>query len=104
MLLYYQGYILPLIDCGCLTWGETFNANIERLSKLQKLAARRIILHADFTTPSAFMFIELGWLSVIDRLKHNKAILIYKALNNKTADYITNLLKPMSEVHTLNLW
>ena len=50
------------------------------------------------------MFIELGWLSVIDRLKHNKAIIIYKALNNKTADYITNLLKPMSEVHTLNLW
>ena len=49
------------------------------------------------------MFKELGWLSATDRLKHNKATLIYKALNNKTSDYITNLLKPMSEVHTLNL-
>ena len=45
----------------------------------------------------------LGWLSVTDRLKHNKATLIYKALHNKAPDYITNLLKPMSEVHTLNL-
>ena len=36
-------------------------------------------------------------------LKHNKATLIYKALNNKAPDYITNLLKPMSEVHILNL-
>ena len=49
------------------------------------------------------MLKELGWLSVTDRLKHNKATLIYKALNNKTPDFITNLLKPMSEVHTLNL-
>ena len=100
--LYYQGYILPLIDYGSVTWGATSNGNIERLSKLQKRAAR-IILHADFTTPSALMFKELGWLSVTDRLKHNKATLIYKALTNKAPNYIANLLKPMSEVHTLNL-
>ena len=100
--LYYQGYILPLIDYGSVTWGATSNGNIECLSKLQKRAAR-IILHADFTTPSALMFKELGWLSVTDRLKHNKATLVYKALDNKTPDYITNLLKPMSEAHTLNL-
>ena len=74
---------------------------VERLSKLQNRAAR-IILHADFTTPSALMFKKLGWLSVTDRLKDYKATLVYKALN-KTPDYITILLKPMSEVHTLNL-
>ena len=100
--LYYQGYILPYIDYGSVTRGATSNANIERLSKLQKRAAR-IILHADFTTPSAFMFKELGWLSVADRLTHNKATLIYKALNNQTPEYISDLLKPMSEAHTRNL-
>ena len=100
--LYYQGYILPYIDYGSVTWGATSNANIERLSKLQKRAAR-IILHADFTTPSAFMFKELGWLSVADRLTHNKATLIYKALNNQTPEYISDLLKPMSEANTRNL-
>ena len=35
--LYYQGYILPLIDYGSVTWGATSNGNIERLSKLQNV-------------------------------------------------------------------
>ena len=45
--LYYQSYIVPLLEYGCNTWGTTSSANIERLSKLQKRAAR-IILKADF--------------------------------------------------------
>ena len=100
--LFYQGYTLPSIDYGSVAWGATSSANIERLAKLQKRAARTI-LHAEFNTPSAFMFKELGWLSVADRLKFNKAVLIYRALNNQTPEYISKLLKSMSEVHTLNL-
>ena len=43
--IFYQSYIQPLLDYGCNTWGNTTAANIERLSKLQKRAAR-IILNA----------------------------------------------------------
>ena len=96
--LYYQSYIVPLLDYGCNTWGTTSSANIERLSKLQKRAAR-IILKADFMTPSKLMFETLGWLSVPKRLLYNKAILTYKALNNLTPTYISNLLTPLSEKH-----
>ena len=39
------------------------------------------------------MFKELVWLSVADRLKHNKATLIYKALNNQTPDYTSGLFR-----------
>ena len=99
---FYQGYILPLLDYGSITWGSTSTANIERLSKLQKRAAR-IILKADFDTPSVLMFQELDWLSVRSRMKYNKAVVIYKALNNMTPDYITKLLIPMSQTHSLNL-
>ena len=42
--LFYQGYILPLIDYGSNTWGSTSKLNIERLSKFQKRAARIILL------------------------------------------------------------
>ena len=49
--LYYQGYILPLIDYGSCTWGTTSKANIERISKLQKRAA-----NADYDTASFEMF------------------------------------------------
>ena len=95
---FYQGYILPLID----TWGTTSIANIQRLSKLQKRAAR-IILKANFDTPSSLMFQELGWLSVENRLKYNKAVITYRALNNLTPDYLSELLTPLSEIHSLNL-
>ena len=97
---FYEGYILPLIDYGSITWGTTSNANIERLSKLQKRAAR-IILRADFDTPSSLMFRELKLLSIESRLKHYKAVLIYRALNNLTPDYISNLLTPLSDIHSL---
>ena len=63
--IFYQRYILPLIHYGSNSWGSTSKTNIERLNKLQKRAARcRIILKADFTTPSAEMFQRLGWMPV----------------------------------------
>ena len=68
-----------------------------------KKRAARIILKADLFTPSKLMFETLGWLSVPKRLLHNKAILTYKALNNMTPAYITNLLTPISKTHSLSL-
>ena len=100
--IFYQSYILPLIDYGRITWSATTSSNIERISKLQKRAAR-IILHAEYLTPSSLMFDELGWLSIPRRLMYNKALLTFKALNNLTPAYISDLLKPMSETHSLSL-
>ena len=97
--LFYQGYILPLIDYGSNTWGSTSKLNIERLSKLQKRAAR-IILKADFDTLSSEMFNELGWSTIENRHNYNKAVLTYKALNDLTPEYISNLLKPTFETHS----
>ena len=100
--LFYQGYILPYIDYRSAVWGSAAGIHIERLSKLQKRAAW-IILHCEFNTPSEDMLKELGWFSVSNRLKYNKAELTYRALNNLTPEYISNLLKLISEVHSLNL-
>ena len=99
---FYQGYILPLIDYGSVVWGTTSSSNLDRISKLQKRAAR-IILNADFNAPSAEMFKELSWLPLVKRLKYNKAVFTYKALNNLTPQYITDLLKPVAETHNRTL-
>ena len=103
--LFYQRYILPLIDYGSNTWRSTSKLNIERLSKLQKRAAR-IILKADFDTPSSEMFNELGWSAIANRhnYMYNKGVLTFKALNDLTPEYISDLLKPTSETHNRNLW
>ena len=55
------------MDFGPITWSGTTSANIERILKLQKLAAR-IILQTDYSTPSSEIFAELGWQHVNKRL------------------------------------
>ena len=49
------------------------------------------------------MFRELGWFSVPNRIHFNKAVFTYRALNVLSPEDISNLLKPVSKVHTLNL-
>ena len=59
---YYNSYVLPIFDYACLIWGRCTVTNMNRLIRLQKRAAR-IVLKADFLTPSHIMFNELKWLS-----------------------------------------
>ena len=95
---FYQRYIMPVMDYGSIVWGSTSLSNLERLLNLQKRAARTI-LKSDFRTPSADMFKELGWLSVERRLKYNKAVLTYKALNNSSSVITDN---DQSQSHARN--
>ena len=88
---FYQGYILPLIDYGSVTWSGTSSTNLDRILELQKRAAR-IILLVDYNTPSTTVFREIGWQPINKRLTYNKAVLIYKALNKLTPEYITKFL------------
>ena len=100
--MFYQSYILPLLDYGSNTWGTTSRSNLERLSKLQKRAAR-IILKASFDIPSVDMFETLGWTTIPKRHNFNKAVLVYKALNHMTPPYISELLTPMSQIQIRTL-
>ena len=100
--MFYQGYILPLIDYSSITWGTTSKTNTKRLLKLQKRAAR-IILNANYDTASSYMFEILDWSTITERHNYNKAVLIYKALNNLTPTYISDLLTPMSQSHKRTL-
>ena len=49
------------------------------------------------------MFTQLGWATIPNRHDYNKAVLTYKTMNNLTPEYITGLLKPVSETHNRNL-
>ena len=66
---YYNAYVLPMFDFGCVVWGNTTNANLTRIVKLQKRAAR-MILKADFMTPSEQLFKELNWLPFQKRVQY----------------------------------
>ena len=60
--LFFNAYVLPHIDYCCTVWGN-INSNLtDSMIKLQKRAAR-IILVKGIDTPSADMFAELNFLT-----------------------------------------
>ena len=99
---YFNSYILPIFDYGCLIWGGNTAAQTNRLLKLQKRAAR-IILRADTMTPSKTMFDKLKWLSFPKRIQYHASIMMYKSLNNLAPDYMMDLFNKVSESHSRNL-
>ena len=99
---YYNSYILPIFDYGCLIWGGNTAAQTNRPLKLQKRAAR-IILRADIMTPSQSMFDQLKWLSFPKRFQYHASIMMYKSLNNLAPDYMIDHFNKVSESHSRNL-
>ena len=95
---YYNSYVLPVFDFGCVVWGNTTNANLTRLVKLQKQAAR-MILKADFMTLSDQFFEELNWLPFPKRVQYHTCLMVYKSIAGQAPDYISSMLTYLSEHH-----
>ena len=49
------------------------------------------------------MFQRLGWMSVTRRIDYNKSVLTYKALDNLTTSYISDLLTPKAQINNITL-
>ena len=95
---YYNSYFFPVFDYGCVVWGNTTHANVTRLVKLQKRAAR-IILKADFLTPSEQLFKKLNWLTFPKRVQYHTCLMVYKEINGSAPEYISFMLTYVSEKH-----
>ena len=87
-----------MFDFGCVFWGNTTNSNMTRLIKLQKRAAR-MILKADFMTPSEQLFKDLNWLPLPERVQYHTCFVVYKGITGKAPEYISSMLTYVSEHH-----
>ena len=67
---------------------NTTNANLTRLVKLQKRAAR-MILKADFMTPSEQLFKELNWLPFPKRVQYHTCLMVYKIISGQAPKYVS---------------
>jgi hypothetical protein len=100
-IMFYNAYILPIIDYCCVVWGQTNIKYVNRIFGMQKRIAR-IILNKPKMTPSNILFRELQWLPFIDRCHYHIALLVYKTCNNMAPIYMNNVLK-FSENESHNL-
>ena len=90
----YNSYVLQVFDFGCVVWGNTTNANLTRLVKLQKRATR-MNLKTDFKTPSAQLFKELNQVPFPKRVQYHTCLMVYKSIT----EYISSMLMYVSEHH-----
>ena len=71
---------------------------MESMIKFQKRAAR-LILDKNLETLSAKLFAELKWLTFPERVKFQKAVMMFKTMNNLNPPFIKNLFKFTNEIH-----
>ena len=81
LLRIYKQTVLPLLDYGCVIWGESSKRNAECLERLQN-RAMRIILHADRKTCTQKMRAKLFLSSLYSRRLFSKLQYVYKIIYN----------------------
>ena len=90
--LFYNALILPYFEYCINVWSMCNVTTMERAFRLQKLAARVIL---DINNPSSIrsaeLFKKLNWLSLPSLARHRKTLMVFKALNNSTPSYITDM-------------
>ena len=82
---YYSSCVLPVFDFGCVVRGNTTIANLTRLVKLQKQAARMFV-KADVMTPSEQLFKELNWLKFPKRVQYHTCLTVYKSITGQAPE------------------
>jgi hypothetical protein len=94
-IAFCNAYVLPYIDYCSTVWGDTSAINVLKVWRLQKRAAR--LIFDDFESRSATLFEKLNWLSVPQRFKYNKAVMMFKSMNGLCPKYLADLFVPVSE-------
>ena len=99
--LLYLCIVQSQMDYCCEVWGNRFNMHTERITKLQKRAAR-LILNCNMYTSSKELFLRLNLLPFYQRVQYFRCLFVYKCINNISSDFYVDVFKPVSEIHDRN--
>ena len=83
--------------------GNCSKENINIIVKHQKRAAGKIILDADFFTPSAILFKELKWIRFSYIVKYHQVSLIYKCIHKLSPEYLHDMFNIKIDSKRYNL-
>ena len=90
-ILYYNSYVLPLLDYCVNVWGHTSQTHLDCIYRLQKRIVR--IISNDHASNINILFHRLNIMTIYERIKFQTIILVYKCLNGMTPDYLQGLIE-----------
>ena len=99
--LLYICLIQSQMDYCCEIWGNRFLGQTDKLTKLQKRAAR-LILNCNMYTSSNELFTRLKWMPFKKRVEYFRCIFVFKCLHNLSADCFQNAFNEISKAHNIN--
>jgi hypothetical protein len=86
----YNAFVLPHFNYCSTVWNDGSCTIINKLSKLQRRAAR-VITSSTYDIRSTQISEDLNWLPVELDLKNREAIMTFKALTRQAPDYLREL-------------
>ena len=89
--LFYNAYITPYFDYGCIIWSHCKSSLVQRNTKIQKSAAR-IILSKTKSDSSKSNFVSLKWLTFKNRCKYFTIIMVFKTIHGLTPSYMSDFV------------
>ena len=101
LLLLYNCLIQSQLDYCCEVWGSRYDVHANRLEILQKRAAR-MILNANFYSPSSELFKRLNLLPFQKRVMYFRCIFIFKCINDLSSDCFKDTFLDVSLSHSFN--
>ena len=94
---YYNGLIQPIIDYGCVVWGNCSRQLMLKVHRVMKSCARSILDIYNYTeVPSIELFRELDWLPIDARVNYFEALQVFNIINGNCPDYMKDFIKPVT--------
>lgn len=100
--MFYNGYILPILDYCSIVWGTCTHSDLQRLIRMQKTAAR-IILSVGFDQRSHDIFNALNMEGLDIRIRKKRLIMVYKSLNKLAPTYMEEMFTFNRNTHSHSL-
>ena len=96
--LYYAIFNTHL-TYGCQVWGQSDNAHLQHISKLQNKAVR--IMNFTFQN-SDLCYFQMKILKFLDQVKLQNCIFVHKTLNNETPECFKKYFLQLKNTHEYN--
>ena len=98
--LIYERTVQPEMDYACSIWCHTYDKNIEKLQRAQNYAARIITGNFDYINWRSITILRLlKWMTIKERCNYFTAMMMYKALNGLTPEYLSDTIVLAGEAH-----
>ena len=96
----YFSLVQPIIDYACSVWGQCSNNAIDKLSRLQKRAARVVTGNFDYTSSHGEVIVrDLKWQSFQQRRDYFIATMMFKCIHGLAPTHMINELEMVCERH-----